>query len=264
MAAMTTNTSPVRNLAFASFHKWLPGAPVENANELVQRSRNAAGISKICFLRHGNTGKVQKNGQDRERVLTDLGKEQATQAGVSFGEGLGPFYPVTLVSPVSRTVETAKLFLEASNAAADSTTLKPADALYDGTMQPEGSRLFRKLGYAPLSDYLDNNNDNADKQAARVVLGEYARTAVSELLQVIPAESTVETTRTAAVAQQDSNYTLLFVGHAVYLPAAALAVASLAGCDQPSIDLLLSRSTQEAEGFLIDLQDSTATYLERN
>jgi hypothetical protein len=55
----------------------------------------------------------------------------------------------------------------------------------------------------------------------------------------------------------------LHPGHAIYLPAAALAVASLADCDKDAIEILLSTSTQEAEGYLIDLETSKIQYLAR-
>ena len=55
--------------------------------------------------------------------------------------------------------------------------------------------------------------------------------------------------------------TLWVVGHAIYLPAAALRAASVAGCrDQ---EVILSSNANEAEGYLIDLESYTAEYINR-
>jgi hypothetical protein len=243
------------NLAFSSFHDWLPGISESNSKDFAQRSRDA-GVSQIAFLRHGKTGKAE-NGVDFDRLLTDEGREQAKEAGLSFGLSLQPFYPVTLVSPAPRTLETAQIFLQAAGAT-ESTRLTPVQSLYDGTMQPKGSQLFQKLGYAPLRDYLDSD-DATDRQVARTLLGAYAHTAVDAILEAIEPSSSASTTATTT----NGTDTLCFFGHAIYLPAAALGVASLAGCDKDCIEILLSTSTQEAEGYLIDLEASKIHYLAR-
>jgi hypothetical protein len=124
-------------------------------------------------------------------------------------------------------------------------------------MQPKGSQLFQKLGYAPLRDYLDSE-DATDRQVARTLLGAYAHTVVDTILEAIkswPSSSTLLTTSPGA--------THWLIGHAIYLPAAALGVASLADCDEDSIELLLSTSTKESEGYLIDLDTSKSRYLAR-
>jgi hypothetical protein len=63
--------------------------------------------------------------------------------------------------------------------------------------------------------------------------------------------------------QGTNRTTLCFVGHAIYLPAAALGVATLAGCSDAAKDMILSSTTREAEGYLIDLERSSAEYLSR-
>ena len=47
-------------------------------------------------------------------------------------------------------------------------------SLYDGTMQPEGSAVFREIGYAPLDFYLKDGRANA-------VLGDYAENAAARV-----------------------------------------------------------------------------------
>jgi hypothetical protein len=248
------------NIAFSSFHDWLPGISESDSKDFVQRSRDA-GVSRIAFLRHGKTAKAE-NGVDFDRLLTDEGRDQAKEAGLSFGKSLQPFYPVTLVSPAPRTMETAQIFLQAAGAT-ESTRLTPVQSLYDGTMQPKGSQLFQKLGYAPLRDYLDSD-DATDRQVARKLLGAYAHTAVDAILEAIEPSSPASTTATTTgSAPTTTTSTLCVFGHAIYLPAAALGVASLAGCDKDSIEILLSTSTEEAEGYLIDLETSKTHYLAR-
>jgi Histidine phosphatase superfamily (branch 1) len=132
--------------------------------EMLQSRLHEAGVGKIAFLRHGKTA-PSVNGVDFDRLLTAEGRQQATDAGRIMSQDLLPFYPRCLVSPAPRTMETAQLFFQAvaaatctNNAVADDLAsiniqLGPILTLYDGTMQPEGSRLFRQLGYAPLCLY---------------------------------------------------------------------------------------------------------------
>jgi Histidine phosphatase superfamily (branch 1) len=231
------------------------------------------GIHRIAFLRHGNTAPAE-NGVDFDRVLTPLGREQSREAGWAFGARLFPIRRV-LVSPAPRTVETAQLFLkEAASSAAASSSKPPSPArsdtrttvsahdlslvqdLYDGTMQPEGSVLFRKIGYAPLKSYVDAN-DPADREVARRVLGEYSTDVAHEIFQtflrmVPPDEKHVSASDGA---------TLLVVGHAIYLPAAALGISRLCGCSNQEI--ILDTDTKEAQGYCIDLPQSSVTPLVR-
>jgi len=60
--------------------------------------------------------------------------------------------------------------------------LKPAAVLYDGTMQPEGSAIFRKIGYAPLRDYVDNENQ-ADRASMRRLLSSYTLSTVQAMIE---------------------------------------------------------------------------------
>ena len=56
--------------------------------------------------------------------------------------------------------------------------------------------------------------------------------------------------------------TLVVVGHAIYLPAAALFAAEALGCDQKGRSQILGCDTQEAEGYLVE-PDGTVSLLRR-
>ena len=266
--------------AVAGFHElltrprdWTP--PLQLGADLQRR-----GIDQVFFLRHGNTGKAD---QDFERSLTETGRAQCRSAGATYGRRhLRPLYPKALVSPAPRTMETAQLFVKAmynhhhhnehdddegdddddDNECASTIQVQfvPVPALYDGTMQPAGSQLFAKLGYAPLRVYLEAANPT-DRQAAQTVLGAYAAAAVDALEQQVGME-THDDSATVSTAPS----ILLVVAHAIYLPAAVLGVASLVGqsltTDQ-NLDVVLSTNTKEAEGYLLDLETGQVTYLVR-
>jgi len=218
------------------------------------RCMKQAGIGRIAFLRHGKTG-PSEDGVDFNRILTDEGRGQVMISGATFGkEDLPPFFPSVLVSPAPRTVETAEIFLTYAGVR-NSVELKAVSQAYDGTMQPEGSELFKKIGYAPLSDYVNNQNDEKDRATAQRVLGQYSFSIADVLYQTAAEVPSLD------ADEQDSSSTLLFVGHAIYLPAAALGVASLAQCDPDSQEMILSSITNEAEGYLVDLRGKSARYL---
>jgi len=249
-----------------------------------------AGISRIFFLRHGQTAPKPDDGRDFDRVLTDTGLRQAREAGSAFAayQELLPLYRKALVSPAPRTVETCRLFLEAAMEASTgssndvskfvgATEIVPIQSLYDGTMQPEGSRLFRKIGYAPLRAYVDNDDDPEDRETARRVLGEYGRTVLSAVSETLRRDWGERSSHEEGSVEEDRNAspttsTLLVVGHAIYLPAAALAVALTAAANsrdsetsqhEDDFDVILSTNTREAEGYLIDLRRGRVQYLAR-
>jgi len=167
-----------------------------------------------------------------------------------------PFFSEMIVSPAPRTMESAELFLNAAGVSPDSCHIKPLQDLYDGTMQPEGSQLFKKLGYAPLKEYVDNG-DEKDRKLARDLLGAYATSVVDIMMDAMKTASLAPATALA------EGTTLWMVGHAIYLPAAAIGVAALAGCDEAGIETILSCNTQEAEAYLISLDTAKAEYLQR-
>jgi broad specificity phosphatase PhoE len=248
MAGFAMRTPAVAMAAFShltNVHPMLPGRCKRgNVDRLVENARRA-NISKVAFLRHGNTA-PSSNGVDFDRQLTDHGRDQAREAGESFGrQMLAPLYPLAMVSPAPRTMETAKIFLESANL---QTKICPIQHLYDGTMQPKGSSLFRQLGYAALLEYL-NHEDEAFRSDAQLVLGGYAHSFLDSSIDIIEQSptSTLE------------NSTLLVVGHAIYLPSAALGLAAVAECKDT--DLILSCNTKEAEGYLIDIANNNVVSL---
>lgn len=215
-----------------------------------------AGVARIAFLRHGKTAPRPEEGSDFDRVLTEEGRQQAKEAGGSFGRDLRPIYHSLLVSPAPRTMETAELFKhEARDPPESPCQLVPVQSLYDGIMQPKGGQLFQKIGYAPLSDYLDSS-DSEDRELARSLLGSYADTVVGAMADAMEPSAN-------SAPQRATNTTLWMVGHAIYLPAAALRVASLVGCGASSLETILSTNTKEAEGYLINIEKAEATYLAR-
>lgn len=264
----------------AGFHELLPSprdwkAPTANlASDLRQ-----AGISKIFLLRHGQTAKSE-SGADLDRQLTETGREQSRVAGATFGKNvLAPLYPKILVSPAPRTVETAQLFWQAAlmdahegescgsniNDETVGVELIMISDLYDKAMQPAGSKLFAKIGYAPLLDYLGTaTTDETDRLVAHDVLGKYAAAAIDAIHNVIAGDPNDDDLPASSSTSSSTSTTLLVVAHAIYLPSAALAVAATLGCDvNESLNVPLSVNTREAEGYLIDLTSREVSYLSR-
>jgi hypothetical protein len=66
------------------------------------------------------------------------------------------------------------------------------------------------------------------------------------------------------VGSHEDNFKLCFIGHAIYLPAAALGVSSLIGCEQTEMDVILTTNTREAEGYVLDLKARKVSYLSRD
>lgn len=242
--------APVVLAAFAQrhLHEWLPGKAHCNF-ETFRSTLIQANVTRVAFLRHGQTAPSQ--GSDFDRILTEEGRQQGREAGSSFGVNLKPFYPTMLSSPAPRTIETAKIFLESSNNDESEIQVVTDQVLYDGTMQPKGSPLFQKLGYAPLNDYL-NHQEEQFRLDAQFVLGAYAHSVVDAIMSLVGQHD---------VPESVPNSTLWMVGHAIYLPAAALGVASLSGCKD--CDIILSMNTLPAEGYLIDVERQKASYLSR-
>jgi broad specificity phosphatase PhoE len=244
---MVQRTRLLLNLAFSHIYDWLPPCGSNSFRSACEK----AGVSKIGFLRHGKTAPKPPNTHDFDRLLTDQGREQAQEAGASFGQDLKPFFPTLLVSPAPRTVETAELFLKSAHAKEDC-KLKPVQGLYDGTMHPKGSLIFQKIGYAPLTDYVECEDDE-DREMSRKLLGLYAETVVDAMNTVLLEANPTE----------EHDFTMWMVGHAIYLPAAALGVATQLDCSESGLAVILSSNTKEAEGYLIDVGNSEAVYLSR-
>ena len=245
MAAFS-RTARVLTAALVQLHPLLPGRAVNNLDAFLP-SMEKANITKIVFLRHGKTG-PSTTGHDFYRLLTEEGRDQARESGKILGTGLKPFFNPLLVSSAPRTVETAKIFVDACHEdESDTPKINIIQELYDGTMQPKGSALFKQIGYAPLRTYLDHENDDWRKDA-QSVLGPYAYASIDIIM---------DTVALSDPAQVPS--TLLVIAHAIYLPAAALGVASLARCND--VEVTLSTETQEADGYLIDLSRACVEYI---
>jgi len=182
--------------------------------------------------------------------------------------------------------DTTERILSGSNA-----FLKPINLLYDGAMQPQGDEMFDQIGYAPLRDYLENDNESL-RNDAKLVLGDYAENTVRSIIEVV--KEAVEKKHDFSKQQQHGDddkhrekkfeppSTLLLVAHAIYLPAAALGVASLLGCCDNSLidssllsssesmtmtmatETILSSNTKEAEGYLVDTEQQSVYYLSRD
>ena len=238
-----------------SFHDWSVNTEVFRQDFL--HLARQANVRHVGFLRHGNTLPSQ-NGVDFERLLSEKGREQANEAGSSFGLELKPFYGKLLVSPAPRTTETAKIFLNASEET-ETVLVKPLDVLYDGTMQPEGSAIFKKIGYAPLEDYV-NNKIKEDRENMRRILALYAQNVIKEIMNTFTAD--ISSLKDSPSRPHEPT-TLWIVGHAIYLPSAVLGVAEAVGCSSSSKDLILSTVTQEAEGYLVDVEKAKTSYLAR-
>lgn len=251
-----------RTLALSSsrIHDWLPATSgLSYGLDSLLTTFTEAGISRVAFLRHGNAPSLQ-DGIDFDRQLTELGKDQARHSGISFGRNLAPYYESVLVSPSPRTVDTAHLFLDAAAAIQD-TQIHREPILYDGTMQPGGSALFKKIGYVTLREYIDNSNEQ-DRDLSRLLVGGYTHDVLHIMMKTILSKDTKSITSNSRIRPPQQS-TLLMVGHALYLPAVTLGLASLAGCDQVDQDLILDDKTNEAEGYQVELSVPSVSLLKR-
>jgi len=240
----------------------------------IQNTFRDANIDKVAFIRHGNTAPSAVN---YERRLTDLGRSQSQLAGASFGiQKLYTYYEqAALCSSASRCVETATLFLDSSlelllegehkteNNGNDTIQMPPIQLhsqLYDGTMQPEGSCLFRSIGYAPLREYLENPNED-DANAARSVLGQYANASLNTIWNVVASHPRYGDKSMFKTDSGCLDKTLPLFAHAVCLPSAALGLAAAIGCGSKCTDLVLDTNTEEAEGYCAHIKTASVSLL---
>lgn len=232
-----------------AYHHLLPltdGKKLQQ-KEFIETLLVHAGIHRIAFIRHGETNPAL-HGIDFNRQLNDSGILQARQAGASYGRTiLPPLFPLAMASPAPRTINTAKEFLKATGLDIIP-EIVPIDIAYDGTMQPEGSTL---IGYGPIRAYLENK-DTKDRETSQRL---FAHDIAKSILQIASSRARPST--------ETTPMTLLFFGHAVYLPSAALGVASLAGVDPEDTMFLLDDCTKEAEGYLVHLESKACQYLSR-
>ena len=217
----------------------------------------SARIRQVAFIRHGNTAPAAR---DFERQLTPAGEAQASASGRRFGAALRPFAATVLCSPAPRCRETARLFLEAASGGTgregDEEAVKLVPSLYDGTMQPEGSDLFERIGYEPLRAYLEHDEL---RPMALAALGPYADDALHAILDAAhtTAATVGEYGESGGSEEGARDATLLLCAHAVYLPSAALHLAEALGAEVGggSLDSLLDTNTGEGEGYLVTIGD---------
>ena len=145
-------------------------------------------------------------------------------------------------------METAELFLEDAGRDVELVTDR---SLYDGTMQPEGSAVFREIGYAPLDFYLKDGRANA-------VLGEYAENAAARVAATLAGGG-----GTLVGSATDAG---VVVGHAIDATSHRRPRPSSRrrrlGCDQKGRSQILGCDTQEAEGYFVE-PDGTVSLLRR-
>lgn len=214
----------------------MPSTP--NAQQLGRMARALARLAvfDVAFVRHGNTGRAAT---DLARQLTDAGKAQCAAAASGFVQKLpAPLAPFALTSPAQRCVDTARLVLAEASPAPE---LQHVELLYDGMLQPGAGEAFSRVGYAPISAYLADpqGEDFAQKLADHGDL----------VVQALGAAATVSGALRGGPPTE--RETIAVFGHAVYVNAAALQLATLRGHDAASTELLLGTNCDEASGFWV-------------
>ena len=189
----------------------------------------------VALIRHGNTGPAAT---DLARTLTDKGSQQSKQAAAGYvTRRLGSIMPLVVCSAARRCAETATIAMMQGDAVEGGKAafeIVKCQHIYDGTMQPGGSAVFQRIGYAPLRAYRE------DSAEMRELLDEYARESLAEVEAVA-----------ARAPPSDVRRTLCVFGHAVYLPSIALALAQQRGLGADSLDRVLDCNTAEASGYLV-------------
>ena len=202
------------------------------------QSISALAAFDIALIRHGNTGPAAT---DLERSLTDKGVQQANKAATSYvSRRLGSIMPLVVCSAAGRCVETAYIAMTQGEAVEGGKTafeLVKCQKMYDALMQPGGSAVFKRIGYAPLRAYREDSTDGAQM---RELLDEYATLSLAEVAAVA-----------ARAPAADARRTLCVFGHAVYLPSIAFALAKQRGLSADSLDRVLDCNTAEACGYLV-------------
>ena len=193
----------------------------------------------VAFIRHANTNKAE---DDLARKLTDLGRTQCAAAASGYmSRLLAPTAPFALTSPAVRCTETAKLVLAQHSPVPE---LEENESIYDGMLQPGAYEAFSRLGYASLFAYLSDGPTTKDLLDAH---GE----------QVVGAMGATVTVRAALAAADhgtesvSERSTLCVFGHAVYLNAAALRLATLRAHPAACLDEIMHTSIGEACGIWV-------------
>ena len=176
-------------------------------------------VTELAFVRHGNTDPAPKGGMDQDRKLSQNGERQCAAVGgedgwLSYLTEYAPPRGCVLTSPVERCRRTGELILGRTQPNGDDWQWIELDSIYDGMLQPEGSALFAKVGYAPLQDY------HAADPAAERFLRRYGLKMLHDVV--------VELERDALLypivneKKGEVGNSLVVFGHAVYSSAAAL------------------------------------------
>uniref|UniRef100_A0A7S3NN62 Uncharacterized protein n=1 Tax=Aureoumbra lagunensis TaxID=44058 RepID=A0A7S3NN62_9STRA len=212
----------------------------EKLGELVR------GVSlRILFLRHAETKVGPRN--DWERMLSDAGMSQSKRAGESFGRALQPFCNVVMSSPAPRCLDTIDHFFKGVSQEVRSMRIVTDPTLYDGTIQPGASEVFKRLGYQSLSTYLKDGG-------ATSALEKYADDVVDQLINLLESsdnENKEDGQKIQPLKDKDQYQTLLFCGHAVYLPAAGRLCAQLLGAPKHALRILTDSNMRPCEAFLL-------------
>ena len=200
-------------------------------NAPVLRPATIAALSTfdVLVIRHGNTA---PNPIDTQRTLTDKGREQAQAARKSYMKALpSPMASFALCSPAVRCLETARGVL-----GPECPELIEINSIYDALLQPGAKGVFKKLSYAPLSDYL------ADGPETTAVLEEYATQVLNDVGDTVAARNSAPT---------PGRQTLCIFGHAVYSGAIAYLLATQRGLPVSSLETILAYNMEEACAFRV-------------
>jgi len=186
-------------------------------------------------VRHGNTTKAER---DEDRVLTEVGKDQARWFRSKTRElGLAPF-DLVLSPPATRAKQTAAIV--APWGVPMMVELPELGVEIPGENGARLNEVYSRLGYAPLADYLRELDMD-------YIMSRYAKAANAAI--------------DAAVAKAGYAERVLVVGHSIMLNAIGAGVDRLNA--QSAAPLLSSTSLGECEGFYIK-EDGSVEFIRRD
>lgn len=182
-------------------------------------------MRKIFFVRHGKAGPAPEGKGDIDRPLNEKGHNQALDRREELD---GIDFDLVISSPALRARETAVRVA----AAADGDVIVAQSLYPDPTDNDLGTRLDKlfglpHLGYVPVSAYLKEKDGD--------VLTDWAAVARHEVL--------------ALIEKHGSPKNVLIAGHAVAIPALAMAIAE----DTELPDEIAEINLGECEGFALVL-----------
>mmetsp|Transcript_46643 Transcript_46643/g.110563 ORF Transcript_46643/g.110563 Transcript_46643/m.110563 type:complete len:255 (+) Transcript_46643:117-881(+) len=229
----------------------------------------AAKITRIVLIRHANAappdGSKPKKGEipihdwqrdDQMRPLTEKGKQQAAVAREWFQTQIGvPNNKILITSGARRASETLQLLAEQKAkkqgfmagllgcGKADTLGMEVAmdvlPSLHPAGIAPACEALFDKNGYAPLQKFYD-------MEGGEQAFAEYAEIVAGEMVQL------------AAKVEKAPGSTVSLFGHAVFLNAVAMMLASKAwGASPETLETLKSLDLGEAEGIEVQREGAS-------